>query len=234
MSRSTGEKDSLGQSIMQNCLSQIDFSEANWDPNQAIRLFDELVRVNRIRPYYPPTPYNSQLRPTLRPIPVEHVRTGIGHATANSGHIQTPATVRPSNMEKPAVGAWSSQGPAGRPLSQPIKVNLGIIEVKFCGTLLYPAYGFGRHNVDMFIILCEFFNYRPNNRFDPHVSQFTEHINVIIQGELPQHCDLETHILVVNFFAQAQVFICKKEFYSSSKNKIVFEIDLKIVVFIEL
>ncbi|XP_052098606.1 OTU domain-containing protein 7B-like [Mytilus californianus] len=100
-------------------------TKADWDQNQAIRLFDELVRVGRIRPYYPPTPSNSQLRPTLRPIPVEHVRTGIGHATAKSGHIQAPATVRPSNMEKPAVGAWSSQGPAGRPLSQPIKVNSG-------------------------------------------------------------------------------------------------------------
>ena len=101
------------------------FPESDWDPNRAIRLFDELVRIGRIRPYYPPQPNNSQIR--LTPVPVEHVRTGVGNATAKSGLIQAPASVRPANIEKSAVGAWSSQGSAGRPASvgQPLKAETG-------------------------------------------------------------------------------------------------------------
>ena len=110
----------------------LDFSESDWDPNRAIRLFDELVRIGRIRPYFPTTPpTNSQVRPTLRPFPVEHIRTGVGHVNVKTGHIQALATVRPGNMETPALGAWSSQGPAGRPASMvlPVRVNAGTVKL---------------------------------------------------------------------------------------------------------
>lgn len=81
-------------------------------------MFDELVKTGRIRPYYQQPYINSQLGPILRPIPVEHVRTGLGHAVSKSAHVQAPASIQPSNAEKPAVGAWSSQGPASvRPAS---------------------------------------------------------------------------------------------------------------------